>query len=1015
MRRMLQTGFFLAALTALTPSALAQQPDLAALEKSYSAAFAAGQYPRAYADALKLEAGARARFGQGSALHAQALGYLAEAQRTTERFAEAENTYKQALAIRTRLNPKDIAISNIHLGMGRLYRYQFRLAEADAAYRDALTTAQNAAGANSPAVGQVLIQLTDLRIASSGNMKEAEEFALRALAIFEKESGPSSINVAYASDAVAAVYLLVQRMSDAERFYKRSLAIKEKVLGVNASDVAVTLANLAIAYNARNDTDEAEKLWKRALGIQEKALGPDHSQVAGLYNNLAAVAFFKGRNEEADRLFQRALSIEEKSVGMEHPFLGRTLGNLAGVNLALKRNKEAEAYVRRSIAIYEKALGPDHSALTVPLSSLAKVAQAQGRPDEAQQIQGRALAIFERNYGPTNPRVASEVWQLALLLDQAGKPAEALEQSRRVTDILVAHILAESAGAQEKGREGASAQLYSGYFHTHLQHLGTAAKAKLVAPQTLTEEGFEVAQWASQSSAAAALQQMGLRFAAGSDRLGLLVRESQDVAAALRRRDKELVDAVAKPAREQNSAQLEKMRSDVADLEKRLAAVAARLEREMPEYAALVNPRPQKISEVQNLLAPDEAMVFLLASHPQSYVFVLTSERVSVTPLALSNDDITAKVTAFRKGLDVDELRAADAGSSKAPFFDLALAHELYRALLAPIEAEIKDKPNLIVVPSGVLTALPFHLLVTDAPKIAQPSIETIAAYRDAEWLLKRHAVSVLPSVSSLQALRTFARKDRGTKPMIGFGDPLFQPEAAPASKTQQRAAKKAAKTRALSDYWQGAGIDPAMISQALSQLPDTADELKAVAQKLAAPSSDLYLGRVASEAVVKVLPLADYRVVYFATHGLVAGDVKGVAEPSLALSMPEKPSQADDGLLTASEVAQLKLNADWVVLSACNTAAGDKPGAEALSGLARSFFYAGARALLVSHWAVDSAAATKLTIDTFDVLKSDPRVGRAEAVRRSMLKFMADGSDKLNAHPAMWGPFSVLGEGAAQ
>ena len=107
---------------------------------------------------------------------------------------------------------------------------------------------------------------------------------------------------------------------------------------------------------------------------------------------------------------------------------------------------------------------------------------------------------------------------------------------------------------------------------------------------------------------------------------------------------------------------------------------------------------------------------------------------------------------------------------------------------------------------------------------------------------------------------------------------------------------------------------------------------------------------------------LADYSIVYFATHGLVAGDVKGVAEPSLVLSIPKQPSEFDDGLLTSSEVAQLKLNADWVVLSACNTIAGDKPGAEALSGLARAFFYAGARALLVTHWSVDSAAATRLT-----------------------------------------------------
>src|SRR5262249_10263497 len=125
-----------------------------------------------------------------------------------------------------------------------------------------------------------------------------------------------------------------------------------------------------------------------------------------------------------------------------------------------------------------------------------------------------------------------------------------------------------------------------------------------------------------------------------------------------------------------------------------------------------------------------------------------------------------------------------------------------------------------------------------------------------------------------------------------------------------------------------------------------------------------IHLGRNATEANVNRLPLADYRVVYFATHGLVAGDVEGLGEPSLALTLPNGATELDDGLLTASEVAQLRLNADWVVLSACNTAAGGKPGAEALSGLARALFYAGARALLVSHWRIDSKAAARGHID---------------------------------------------------
>jgi CHAT domain-containing protein len=160
---------------------------------------------------------------------------------------------------------------------------------------------------------------------------------------------------------------------------------------------------------------------------------------------------------------------------------------------------------------------------------------------------------------------------------------------------------------------------------------------------------------------------------------------------------------------------------------------------------------------------------------------------------------------------------------------------------------------------------------------------------------------------------------------------------------------------------------------------------------------------------------LGSSRVVHFATHGLIGGETEILTrsrlEPALIMTPPDQPSEEDDGLLTASEAAQLNLNADLVILSACNTAAGDgKAGGEALSGLARAFLYAGSRALLASHWYVNSEAAVELVSGMFAESGGAQNIGPAEALRRAMVARIQAGG--FRAHPSYWAPFVLVGEG---
>ena len=985
---------------------------------------------------------------------AVALNNMAQLYNHQGRYAEAEPLYKRTLAIReTVLGPDhpDVAVALNNLA--ELYHDQGSYVGAEPLYVRALAIFERSLGPAHPYTAMALGNLAGIYMAQ-GQYAEAEPLFGRALAITETAFDSDHPDVAFSLNNLAGLYQGQGRYAEAEPLYQRSLAIREAALGPDHPSVAVALNNLAQLYSDQGRYAEAEPLNKRTLAISEKTLGPDHPDTAVALGNLAGLYRAQGRYAEAEPLFRRALAIQEKVFEPEHPSVAVALNNMALLYDNQGRYAEAEPLYERSLAIQKTALGPDHPDVAVGLNNLSSIYQNQGRYAEAEPLIEQALAISEKALGPDHPDVARRLYnfaQLYLKWDKAaeaeplykralaitekafpiehpttvrilenlahlygshGDFVEAVDHIRRATVILRGRL--SRLGVQRTGAGLREQRSHDIVFKLHVQLVYAMAMRDPERLDTLTAEAFEVGQLAQARSAAQALLRMAARFGARDDDLGRTVRARQDALDRWQNLDQRLTEAVSESPEERDVEAEARLRSEIEGADLNLNELDKVLAAEFPDYAELATPKPETLANIQKLLGPQEALISYVVAEDMTFLWVVRRGQAEMFRLAISHDDLDHAVVTLRGALDPTGLRMAD-----IPPFDLELAFDLYNKLLAPAEPLLEGVRHLFLVPDGALQSLPLGVLVTEKPEAINIDYST---YRQTAWLARKYAVSVLPSVSSLRALRVHAMTSGARKPFLGIGDPVLmdhpdamqQPAVAQADAVQSKWLIADRGGVDLAKLFRGGLADIDMLNE-LPSLPETAEELDTIATSLGAGPESLVLRENAAEPLVRGLPFSDYRVIAFATHAAIAGELDGLAEPGLILTPPETATELDDGVLTASEIAGLDFDADLVILSACNTASDDgRPGAEGLSGLAKAFFYAGTRALLVSHWAVVSNAATQLTTGMFRETAATPGIGRAEALRRAMLALMNDPGAPYFAHPMFWAPFVVVGEGGA-
>jgi CHAT domain-containing protein len=768
---------------------------------------------------------------------------------------------------------------------------------------------------------------------------------------------------------------------------------------------------------------EAEVDARRALLSRLQDGGKYNPATPRHIMGLAEILVAEGRYAEAEQLARSAIEIDQAiGVASDSQVEVQVQSQLGRILNLQHKGKEAiavYAQIDKAIANWDTARKRVFELNDSRISSLYESGQIDAGIAAAEQSVKNQLA----RYGE-NQFTASSRGTLAIGLMLGKRDADAIREFKTAIPILAA-ASRENTDDEDTTIVAARSQRLQDVVEAYLNLLARQSNpAEDVGVQT-----FSLADALRGRSVQQALAASSARAAARDPVLADLVRKEQDLGKQVNAQLGVLNNVLALPSDQRDDKTIAGINASISTLRADHARARQEIDKKFPAYADLVSPKPPTVDQIKETLTDDEALLSFYFGRRGGFVWAVRKNApVVFAAINASGGELETKVRKLREALEPQAAMISD-----IPPFDLKLAYDLYSLLLKPVEAGWKPAKQLIVVTNGALGLLPLSLLPTAPAEIKPDDDPLFASYRNVPWLARTHAVTTVPSAAALRTLRQLPPGKANRNELIGFGDPYFskEEEADAAVELPDAADTKVQVAEAGSNVTRGMllkrrsspkleGVESAELAM-LPRLPDTAEELKSIALALQAdPSKVLNLGKQASEKTVKTTDLSGFKVVAFATHGLVPGELNGLTQPALALSSPDVTGDEGDGLLTMEEILELKLDADWVILSACNTGAGAGAGAEAASGLGRAFFYAGTRALLVTNWSVHSQSARQLVTDLFKRQAENHQLTRGEALRQAMMA-LADGPGYVGAdgktefayaHPLFWAPYSIIGDG---
>jgi CHAT domain-containing protein len=780
--------------------------------------------------------------------------------------------------------------------------------------------------------------------------------------------------------------------SAAEAGFRRALESQIRVFGEDDLATNDILMDLAMSVSAQGRHDEAEALLNRAALIVEKS--PKAADRARLTAYRAFIAANK-RDYDAALVQARASTAQWRDIAAQATSTGAMPGmpsaggaSEAVAELSMALNLEASMLLRtgdvtsayasvvEAMLGIKKAEGEPRWWEADILVTLGNVSSAQGRLSAAEAYLKRALAIRQQVFGEG---VATLQARVAL--------ARAYQSEHMsVSAIIVFREAMAVARKLPKASVPFSAEDIIPFFDAVAEEAARYEHPK--ERLGLYAEVFDAVQLARSPLFDQSMALTSARRSASDPELVALLRQLETATQKERELRVQLATEQSLLVQERSAAAEDQYSADIAAQGKAIADLRLDLAKRFPNFASMTDVVVPKLDDVRSRLRQDEGLLSFVIGRDRSFAQLMTKDGISLVAIPAGEAPLQEAVARLRRGLEIQGRSVND--------FDLEAAHDLYTTLFGGLTGDLAQIKRLIVVPSGPLANLPFALLVTRPPLVNQ--------YNSAHWLVKDLNVSYSPTIASFVALRATRLTGSHARTLLAFGNPVL---ASPS--TVRQVAPVNVK---LGDDCGANGIVPASLLRSLSSLPDTVREIGEVARILRADKKDVLLGAQANEAAFRDRNLADYRILYFATHGLLPSELKCQAQPGVVLTPPKDAPKtaAFDGLLDASEISSLSIPADLVVLSACNTAGSGKAnGGESLSGLAAAFFQAGARSMVVSHWQVPSAATSALMSEMFNVMGTSKATPVDEALGAAQARLF---NNPATAHPFFWAAFVVMGDG---